>query len=136
MRGEKGSGLPGSTQLVLPGPALHCPALPGPGPALPCLVLPGPARPGPARPCPALRLVGGWGGGRRKARVGWRGRKSNSQYYRPLILVGVTIYLAKFSHNISRGHYLPCNIYCLVLACIKAIFDIRPLRFCHDLANI
>jgi hypothetical protein len=48
----------------------------------------------------------------------------------------VTIYLMKLSHNISRGHYLTCNTYCLVLACIKATIHIRPLRFCHDLANI
>ncbi len=47
--GEEGSGLPGSTQLVLPGPAL-----------------PGPARPCPALPCPA---TGGGGGGRRESRV-------------------------------------------------------------------
>jgi hypothetical protein len=26
-----------------------------------------------------------------------------------------------YPHNISRGHYLPCKIYCLVLAFIKAI---------------
>ena len=42
----------------------------------------------------------------------------------------------KYYINISRGHYLPCNTYCLVLACIKATIHIRPLRFCHDLANI
>ncbi len=54
--GEEGSGLPGSTQLVLPGPAQPCPALPSP--ARPCLALPGPAL-----PCPAT--VGGGGGGQR-----------------------------------------------------------------------
>ena len=122
--GEEGSGLPGSTQLVLPGPARPCPVLPGP--AQPCPALPGPVLPGPALPCD---WWGGGGGAEGRLGLGWRGWKSNSQYYRPLILVGVTIYLAKFSHNISRGHYLPCNIYCLVLACIKAIFHIRPLRF-------
>ena len=52
--GEEGSGLPGSTQLVLPGPARSC------------LVLPSPARPGPAWPCPA---TGGGVGGRGEARV-------------------------------------------------------------------
>jgi hypothetical protein len=97
-------------------------------PSWPSPALPGPAQPCPALPCPALRLVG-WGGGQRGARVEGEGGESNTQYYRPLILVRVTIYLMKFSYNISRGHYLPCNIYCLVLACIKAIFYIRPLRF-------
>jgi hypothetical protein len=41
-----------------------------------------------------------------------------------------------FTINFSVGHYLPCKTYCIVLACIKAIFYIRPLRFYHDLANI
>ncbi len=53
-----------------------------------------------------------------------------------IYFIRVTIYLAMLSHNINRGHYLPCNTYCLVLACIKATIHIRPLRFCHDLANI
>ena len=108
-------------------------------PSWPCLALPCPALPRPARhsrPCPACLALPGpalpcdwWGreGGREESRE--RGGGSNTQYYRPLILVRVTIYLAKFSYNISRGHYLPCNTYCLVLACIKAIFHIRPLRF-------
>jgi hypothetical protein len=61
---------------------------------------------------------------------------SNIQYYGPLILARVTIYLATFSYNISAGHFLPCITYCLVLACIKAFFHIWHLRFCHDLANI
>ena len=54
----------------------------------------------------------------------------------PIHFIRVTIYPASLPHNISRGHYLPCTTYCLVLACIKAIIHIRPLRFCHDLANI
>jgi hypothetical protein len=123
MRGKRGLAclaLPSWSCLALPalpGTARHCPALPGH-----------------AWPCPALAWPNTGGG---EGRLGWRGWESNSQYYlNPLILVGVTIYLAKFSQNISRGHYLPCNTYCLVLACIKAIFYIRPLRFCHDLANI
>ena len=58
--GEEGSGLPGSTQLVLPGPAQ------------PCLALPGPAWPCPALPCPALRLWGGGGEGA-EGRLGWGG---------------------------------------------------------------
>jgi hypothetical protein len=123
--GEEGSRLPGSTQLALPGPALPGPA--PPCPALPALPgLPGTALPSPALPCPA---TGGEGRGaeRRLGRGG--GGEAKTQYYRPFILVRVTIYLAKFSYNISRGHYLPCNTYCLFLACIKAIFHIRPLRF-------
>jgi hypothetical protein len=44
-------------------------------------------------------------------------------------LIFLTIYF-------SRSHYLPCNTYCLGLACIKATIHIRPLRFFHDLANI
>ncbi len=31
---------------------------------------------------------------------------------------------------------LPFKIYCLVLACIRAIIHIRPLSFCHDKANL
>jgi hypothetical protein len=58
--GEEGSGLPGSTQLALPGPAQTCPTLPGH--ARPSPALPGPAQTCPALPCPALQLVG-WGGG-------------------------------------------------------------------------
>ena len=54
----------------------------------------------------------------------------------PIHFIRVTIYPASLPHNISRGHYLPCNTYCLVLACIKATIHVRPLRFCHDLANI
>ncbi len=48
----------------------------------------------------------------------------------------VTIYPAALSHNISRGHYLPCKINCPALDCIKAIFPIKLLTFCHDIANI
>jgi hypothetical protein len=34
-------------------------------------------------------------------------------------------------HNTNKGHYLPCKIYCLVLACISyAVIHIRPLSLC------
>jgi hypothetical protein len=70
--GEEGSGLPGSTQLFLPGPALHYPALPGP--ARPCPTLPGPALPGPALPGPVLPgpalPCDWWGGGGAEGRLG------------------------------------------------------------------
>ncbi len=67
---------------------------------------------------------------------GWWGEGAYRLIFLTIYFIRVTIYLAKLSHNISRGHYLPCNTYCLVLACIKATIHIRPLRFCHDLANI
>ncbi len=55
----------------------------------------------------------------------------------PFILSGSLFrYLAMLSHNISRGHYLPYNTYCLALAFIKVTIHIRPLRFFHDLAKI
>jgi hypothetical protein len=66
--------------------------------------------------------------------------RGEGAYYRLIFLtiyfIRVPIYLVTLSHNISRGHYLPCNTYCLVLACIKATIHFRPLNFCHDLANI
>jgi hypothetical protein len=67
---------------------------------------------------------------------GGRGERPYRLIFLPIDFIWVTIYLMTLSHNISRGHYLPCNSYCLVLACIKATVHIRPLRFCHDLANI
>ncbi len=67
---------------------------------------------------------------------GWLGEGAYRLIFLPINFIRVTIYLTTLSHNISRGHYLPCNTYCLVLACIKATIHIRPLRFCHDLANI
>ncbi len=42
---------------------------------------------------------------------------------------------AALPHNISRGHCLPCKIYCLVLPCIKVIIHLRPLSFYHNIAN-
>jgi hypothetical protein len=48
----------------------------------------------------------------------------------------VTVYHAVLRYNFSRGHHLPCKIYCLVLACIKVITHIRPLNFCHDIAKV
>jgi hypothetical protein len=45
----------------------------------------------------------------------------------PVHFIRVTIYLATLSHNIGSGHYLPCNTYCLLLACIKATIHIRSL---------
>jgi hypothetical protein len=53
----------------------------------------------------------------------------------PINFIMVTIYPAALFHNVSRGHYLSCKSYCLVLACIKAIFQIRPLSFCHDFSQ-
>jgi hypothetical protein len=38
-----------------------------------------------------------------------------------------------------QGHYLPCKVCCLILACSKGNFrniHTRPLNFCHALANI
>jgi hypothetical protein len=49
-----------------------------------------------------------------------------------IYFIRVTIY----PHYINRGHYLPCKIYCHVLACIKAFRHMRHLTFCHDLTNI
>ena len=56
--------------------------------------------------------------------------------FQPINFIRVTIYPATIPYNISRGHYLPSKLYCLVLACIKAILYSRPLSFCHDIANI
>jgi hypothetical protein len=67
---------------------------------------------------------------------GGRGEGAYRIIFLPLNFIRVTIYLMTLSHNISRGHYLHCNTYCLVLACIKATIRNRPLRFFHDLANI
>ncbi len=67
---------------------------------------------------------------------GGRGEGAYRLIFLPINFIRVTNYLMTLAHNISRGHYLPCSTYCLVLACIKATIYIRPLRFCHDLANI
>ena len=67
---------------------------------------------------------------------GGQGEGAYRLMFLTIYFIRVTIYLAMLSHNISRGHYLPCNTYCLVLACIKATIHIKPLRFCHDLSNI
>ena len=53
-----------------------------------------------------------------------------------LIYHGHYLCPAALSHNIRRGHYLPCKINCPVLDCIKAIFHIMFFSFCHDIANI
>jgi hypothetical protein len=41
----------------------------------------------------------------------------------------VTIYPVALAQNLSRGHHVLCKIYCLVLACTKAIFYLRALGF-------
>ncbi len=52
------------------------------------------------------------------------------------IIYQVTIYPAALPHNISKGHYLPRKVYCLILACSKSNIQTRPLNFCHDIASI
>ncbi len=59
------------------------------------------------------------------------GRGGLQLIIQPINFIRVTIYPAAMPHNISRGHYLPCKIYCLALACIKAI-----IHLCHNVANI
>ncbi len=52
--------------------------------------------------------------------------------FQPNYFSTVPFYTLALAHHISWGHYLPCKIYCLilaVLACIKAVFHIRPWAF-------
>jgi hypothetical protein len=40
---------------------------------------------------------------------GWRGEGAYMLIFLPINFIRVTIYLTTLSHNISKGHYLPCN---------------------------
>jgi hypothetical protein len=88
------------------------------------------------------RAVGGGGGGltrniSRGHNLPKRAERGNLLLIiRSIYFMKVTIYSAASPHNISRGHYLPCKVYCLVLACIEDIIHIRLLSFCHDVANM
>jgi len=55
---------------------------------------------------------------------------------KPNYFIRVTIYPAALPYYISSGHYLPCKVYCHIFAPIKAFIHMRPLRFCHAIANI
>ncbi len=55
---------------------------------------------------------------------------------KPNYFIRVTIYPAALPYYISRGHYLPCKVYCHVLDSIKFIIHMRPLSFCLAIANI
>ncbi len=55
--------------------------------------------------------------------------KWSTTNFQPIYFIRITIYPAALPHNISRGHYLPCKIYSLVLACIKTVIPIRLFSF-------
>jgi hypothetical protein len=58
-----------------------------------------------------------------------------TSYLSTFYFIRVTIYPRALRQNINRGHYLPHKVKHLVLACQGSI-HIRPLSFCHNLANI
>jgi hypothetical protein len=46
------------------------------------------------------------------------------QFFNPFFYPGhYSIYPAALSHKFRRGNYLPCKLYCFVLACIKGTQD-------------
>ncbi len=68
------------------------------------------------------------------------GGGSYCKFFNPFILSGSLFTLRPnptiFKKDNNTGHYLPCKIYCLILACKKAIVHIRPVSFCHGKSNI
>ncbi len=52
-----------------------------------------------------------------------------------LLFYQVTFYPAALPHIINRCHHLPCNIYCLVLACSMTIIRNMPLS-CYGITNL